>query len=103
MKTCIQCQTPFEPSGNAQKKCPACRDAALAPATDNASRRQALADYCTDDPKPVKAPHQQTLDRLSNDSFGRIAGDLMQLAGVRKMHLDYGKYKVTIELQMPCD
>jgi hypothetical protein len=102
MKECIQCQTPFTPTGNAQKKCPACRDAALAPATDNASR-QALVDYCSGLGSSEKLPHQATMDRLANPSFEKMAGDLMMIAGVKRMQLDFVKYKVTIELILPCD
>ena len=35
----------------------------------------------------------------TNLTFEKMAGDLMTIAGVKKLDLHYDKYKVTIELQ----
>jgi len=86
VKNCIDCKNPFEPSGNAQKRCPECRAAG-----------QAAEDMEPMTIKHTPDPVQQTLKRFDK-SFEAMAGELMQLAGVRKMQLCYDKFKVTIEL-----
>jgi hypothetical protein len=84
VKTCTSCQKPFEPKGNNQKKCDECR-----------AEAQALEDL---EPLPIKHDvTRETLNKLDS-SFEEKAGELMRLAGVKKMYLEYEGFKVTIEL-----
>lgn len=94
MKTCTQCQQPYEATGANQKLCPECKlgQQDKDPETTRISEIQGQ-------PVPTKASVRiiEQLPLSSNVTLEALAADLLRISGCKCLLLDYDEISIKID------